>query len=118
LEKLAIEAESETIGTVYERREVSDAIKRSLHKIGLLQGVMRLLDDLGLSHLKREWKRLYRERSKLVHGLAPKPGADYGGLALETVTLCGQILLKMISKEVTVANSYVDKFYKVSSLQN
>ena len=73
---------------------------------------MRLLDHLGLSHLKKEWDELYGERSTLVHGLAPKPGADYTGLATRTVSLCGQILLKVISKEITTANSHVDKFYK------
>lgn len=111
LEKLATNTESETIGTADDRREVSDAIKRSLHKIGLRQGVMRLLDDLGFSHLKKEWDALYAERSTLVHGLAPKPGANYHDLASKTVSLCGQILLKVIAKEVTPANSHVDKFY-------
>jgi hypothetical protein len=111
LEKLAITAESETIGTADERGEISAAIQRGLHKISLRQGVLRLLDSLGLSHLKREWDMLYGERSTLVHGLAPKPGADYGDLAFRTVSLCGKILLKVITKEVTNANSHVDKFY-------
>jgi hypothetical protein len=111
LEKLASNAETDTIGTAEERREVSDAIKRRLHKIGLRQGVLRLLDRVDLSHLKKEWETVYKQRSTLVHGLAPKPGADYTGLAAKTVSLCGKLLLKVIAKEVPTANSHVDKFY-------
>jgi hypothetical protein len=111
LEKLAIDAETDTIGTADERREVSAAIKRTVDKIGLRQGVLRLLDTIGLSQLKREWDILYGQRSTLVHGLAPEPGADYTELAFKTVSLSGQILLKVIANEVTTANSHVDKFY-------
>ncbi|MGH9372522.1 MAG: hypothetical protein ACRD15_13410 [Vicinamibacterales bacterium] len=38
----------------------------------------RLLDRLGLAHLKERWDAPYEERSTLVHRLAPKPDADYG----------------------------------------
>ena len=112
LEKLASVAEDEEIGTAEERREVSIAIKRNVHKIGLRQGVLRLLDQLDLSSLKGEWDAVYGERSTLVHGLAPKPGAQYNDLAFRTVSLCGQILLKVIAKEVASASRHIDKFYK------
>jgi hypothetical protein len=113
LEKLAIDAERATIGTADERREVSAAIKRGTHKIGLRQGVLRLLDTLDLNHLKKDWDVLYGQRSTLVHGLAPKAGADYNELAFKTVSLCGHILLKVIAKEVAMVNGHVDKFYKM-----
>jgi hypothetical protein len=112
LDQLATHAEMATIGTPVERREVSEAIKRGLQKIGLRQGVMRLLHSLDLGHLKNNWDGLYAQRSTLVHGLAPKPGADYTQLASETIGLCGQILLRVIAKDVPLANSHVDKFYK------
>jgi hypothetical protein len=112
LEKLAANADSDSTGAEEERREVSAAIRR-LHKVSLRQGVMRLLDDLSLGQLKKEWDKLYDERSTLVHGLAPKPGADYNDLAFRTVTLCGQILLTAIANEVATAANHVDKFYKI-----
>jgi len=113
LEKVANDAECAIIGTAEERHEVSAAIKRGTHRIGLRQGVVRLLDALGLGHLKNEWDVLYGQRSTLVHGLAPKPGVDYTELALKTVSLCGQILLTVIAKEVPKARSHIDKFYVV-----
>jgi hypothetical protein len=112
INQLATDAEKSAIGTADERREVSEAIKRSLHKLGLRQGFMRLLHSLDLAHLKKDWDNCYNQRSTLVHGLAPQPGVDYTQFALETVTLCGRILLKVIAKDVPLANSHVDKFYK------
>jgi hypothetical protein len=43
------------IGSVDEREEIIDAINKSLHKLSLRQGVMRLLTTLDLSHLKKDW---------------------------------------------------------------
>ena len=77
----------------------------------LRQGVFRLLDGLGLAHLKTPWDGLYAGRSTLVHGLAPKPGADYGDLAHRTVSRCGQILLKAIAAEIPMADRHVARLY-------
>jgi hypothetical protein len=77
----------------------------------LRQGVFRLLDRLGLQHLKKSWDDLYAERSTLVHGLAPQPGADYGDLAHRTVSLCGQILLKAAAAEIPQADRHVTRMY-------
>jgi hypothetical protein len=113
LSRLATEAENAQIGTPEERYEVSRAIKRGVHKLGLREGVLRLLNSLGLDHLKKDWDRLYGERSTLVHGLAPQPGADYGQLAHKSVSLCGHILLKVVAKEIPLADKHVDTFYGV-----
>jgi hypothetical protein len=111
LRELSRAAEESATGTDAERREVSDAIEKSLHRLTLRQGVFRLLDSLGLANLKRAWDALYAERSILVHGLAPRPGADYGDLAHRTVGLCGQILLKAIATEIPAADRYVERVY-------
>ena len=113
LDELAAIAEQQVIGTVDERREVADAVRKSLHRLTLRQGVFRLLGRLGLQHLKRAWDDLYTERSALVHGLAPRPGADYGDLAHRTVSLCGQILLKAIAVEIPQADQHVARMYVV-----
>jgi hypothetical protein len=68
--ELVVAAQNTGIGSVDEREEVIDAINKSLHKLSLRQGVMRLLTSLNLNHLKKNWDKLYQERSSLVHGLA------------------------------------------------
>jgi hypothetical protein len=111
LRELASAAEQYAIGTEADRREVADAIRKSLHRLTLRQGVFRLLNRLGLDHLKKPWDDLYAERSSLVHGLAPQPGADYSGLAQRTVSLCGQILLKAVASEIPQADRHVARMY-------
>jgi len=113
LNELAIVAKKSEIGSVQNREEVATAIQKGMYKLSLRQGVLRLLTALELEHLKPIWDELYGKRSTLVHGLAPKPGADYGELAYRTVSLCGQIILKAIAREITSANSHVDRFYKL-----
>jgi hypothetical protein len=110
LSELAAAAEKSSLGP-HERQEVADAINRGVQKLSLRQGVLRLLDSVHLGHLKKRWDAMYGQRSSLVHGLAPQPGADYNQLAFEAVGLCGQILLKVIEKEVSAAAQHVDKFY-------
>jgi len=111
LREIAAAAEQSATGTDAERQEVADAIRKSLHRVTLRQGVFRLLDRLGLQHLKKPWDDLYVERSTLVHGLAPQPGADYGELARRTVSLCGQILLKAAAAEIPQADRHVARMY-------
>lgn len=113
LEQLAANAERLDVGTERERSEVAAAIGKNLHRISLRQGVVRLLDHLGLGHLKKDWDGLYSERSSLVHGLAPKPGADYGDLAHRTMNICGQILLRAIAMETELTGKHVDQFYPI-----
>lgn len=110
---LADNAERSALGSADERREVAEAIRKSLHKLTLRQGVLRLLDRFGLAHLKPDWDRLYSERSTLVHGLAPKPGADYADLADRSVSLCGQILLKVVAAELPIADRHAAAFYEI-----
>jgi hypothetical protein len=79
--------------------EVADAIKRSMHRIGIRQGVMRVLDCVGLKSLRKEWDRLYGLRSGLFHGTALLPAEQISQLALDAVTLCGRILLTQLAKD-------------------
>jgi hypothetical protein len=117
LDELATAATNSTTGTAEERTEVVESIKRSLHKVGLRQGVMRLLAQHDLSSLKKRWDELYGRRSTLVHGLAPKPGVDYVPLAHETVSLCGCILLKILKDEAPAAVAHVDELYDTRPIQ-
>lgn len=107
LKQLASSVQEMAIGSDLERIEVADAIQRALHRISLRQG----LDRLNLSHLRKSWDAIYGERSKLVHGLAPVPGARYDDLAGATVNLCGQILLTRVAQEIPAIKRHVDTFY-------
>ncbi len=111
LEQLAHSLQGMATGSEKERGEVADAIRRGAHRISLRQGVFRLLDRLNLTHLRKSWDDIYSERSKLVHGLAPVPGARYEELAGRTVNLCGHILLTRVAQEVPAIKKYVDTFY-------
>jgi hypothetical protein len=111
LKQLADSALALAVGSEHERSEVADAIQRGLHRLSLRQGVFRLLDRLGLSHLRQRWDSVYGERSKLVHGLAPLPGARYDDLASRTVDLCGQILLTRVAQEVPAIKQHMSTFY-------
>ena len=113
LAQLGEQAKESDFGTVAERAEVADALKRGMHKLSLRQGVLRLLKSLGLEHLKGPWDALYIQRSTLVHGLAPKPGAVYHELAAKTVSLCGQILLNVVAKEIPDADLHVASLYEL-----
>jgi hypothetical protein len=103
----------QSIGTTKERDEVSDAIRKGLYRLSLRQGVFRLLDRLDLGNLKKEWDKLYSERSILVHGLAPRPGVDYAGFAHRALSFCGHVLLTAVSQEVPSAKEYIEKFYSI-----
>ena len=111
LTELAQHAVEADVGSRDERTEVAEAIRRGLYKLSLRQGVLRLLKSLGLQNLKSQWDELYRERSTLVHGLAPKPGVGYNELAQRVVALCGRILLAVVAREISDANAHVDRFY-------
>lgn len=108
-------AKSSNIGDSDERDEVAGAIEKSLHRLSLRQGVLRLLDRLHLSHLKKSWDVLYAERSTLVHGLAPRPGVDYSDLAARSVNLCGHILLKTVAAELPIAERHLNTYYSVEA---
>ena len=118
LVELAGSAGTSTLGTEQERKEVADAIRRGTHRLSLRQGVFRLLDRLDLAALKSDWDRLYAERSSLVHGLAPRPGADYANLAQRAVSLCGRILLTAISVELPSARKHLGTYYPTLTQQD
>ena len=68
LEKCARELEANPTTPGHEDLEVAEAIRRGTHRVGLRQGVLRVLSRLNLDGLKNEWDRLYSIRSGLIHG--------------------------------------------------
>jgi len=104
IEALATQVESQNRGD-NERAEVADALRRGTHRIGLRQGVLRILRTLQLEHLKKEWDRIYGERSKLVHGVGQATEAEIAQLATDAIRLGGQVLLAICSREGVVPPS-------------
>jgi hypothetical protein len=86
-------------GSDAEQQEVAEALKRSVHRIGLRQGVMRVLSRLGLSHLRKEWDRLYSLRSGVFHGTAHLTEQETHELARAAITLCGTIVLAVAQRD-------------------
>jgi hypothetical protein len=95
---LAVAAKESSKGTAQERAEVAQAIQKGLFPLSLRQGVMRLLSRLDLDDLRGEWDRLYAVRSGLFHGTARLSDSEINQAALETVTLCGRVILTMVAK--------------------
>jgi hypothetical protein len=101
IENLAVAAEGSSEGTAQERAEVADAIRKGLFRLSLRQGVMRLLSRFGLDHLRSEWDRLYSVRSRLFHGTDRPSDSEINQAALDTIALCGRVILEIVEKEGT-----------------
>jgi len=102
IQELAKESEQMASCSLEERLEVADAMRRSLHRIGLRQGVLRVLTKLGLTHLKYEWDRIYGARSALFHGLDRLEDGTIAQLAIDAITLGGTIVLTLAKQEGVV----------------
>jgi len=76
-----------------ELKEVANALRRGLHRIGLRQGVMRIFASFGLQHLRGEWDRVYAARSGLFHGTLTMTDAEIAQLAFDAITLCARVIL-------------------------
>ncbi len=78
---------------------MAKAIRTGLFPLSLRQGVMRLLARLGLDQLRKEWEQLYGIRSGLFHGKARLSKSEINQAAMDTVTLCGRIILATVANE-------------------
>jgi hypothetical protein len=89
----------------HESIEVADAMRRSLFRIGVRQGVKRLLARLDLGHLQGDWDRLYDARSKLLHGKLRMTQSQMGEFAQDVISLCGLIVLGLLASDRVVPAS-------------
>jgi hypothetical protein len=79
-----------------EEQEIADALRRSVHRIGLRQGVLRVLGRLGLDHLKKDWDSVYNTRSPVFHGTRQLTDPEMQKFAQSAITLCGQIVVALL----------------------
>jgi hypothetical protein len=91
LQRLAAAAETDQGLPVAERMEVAGAVRRNLFRIGLRQGVLRVLGRLNLSHLKAAWDDVYGQRSAIFHGTLRLTPPEEAQLANKAVMLCCRI---------------------------
>ncbi len=99
IKQLANAAEASLEVSEGERAEVVNAIRTGLHRLSLRQGVMRLLSEVGLEHMQKEWKRLYDIRSGIFHGRAHLSNSEIDQAAGDTIRLCGRIIIAIIAKD-------------------
>lgn len=78
-----------------EKLEIADAIRKSLFRLSIRQGVKRFLARIDRQDLLKDWDRLYGARSGIFHGTLVLPEPEIHQLANETVTLCGKIMLAL-----------------------
>jgi hypothetical protein len=101
-------------GTAAERAEVVRAIRNGLFPLSLRQGVMRLLSRFGLHDLRKEWDRLYSTRSGIFHGTARLSDPEISQAAMDTVKLCGRIVLAIVAEGGTRIPSIAARHFDIS----
>jgi hypothetical protein len=97
LDDLAASLEAEAVGEP-ELREVGTAL-RSLHRLSLRQGAMRMLSRLGLKHLRKDWDRLYGIRSGIFHGTKRLNPSENAAFANEVLALCGKVIVMQLRQD-------------------
>ena len=118
IRQLAEAAEASSIGTAADREEVAQAIRKGLFPLSLRQGVMRLLSRIELHEARKEWDRLYGIRSGIFHGTARLSDDEIGQAAMDTVTLCGRIVLALVVKEGARIPSIAGTHFNISVRSN
>ena len=108
IEKLAAEIEDKACedGT----REVAEALRR-LSRLGLRQGVKRVLRRNDLDHLESEWDGLYDLRSDLFHGRKRLTKQEVGKLANDVVKLSCKIILALMKRNSIKVPSIANKHF-------
>jgi hypothetical protein len=112
---LADAADASSKGTMDERAEVAQAVRKGLFPLSLRQGVMRLLSRRGLDHLRKEWDRLYGVRSGVFHGTARLSDSELNQAALDTIKLCGRIILSIVAKDGARVPSIAATHFDIST---
>jgi hypothetical protein len=111
LKELANQARTSSIVTTTEGDEVAIAIQRGMHRIGLRQGVLRVLRRIGMPELKKEWDDIYGRRSSVVHALDSVDRRELSELAQRAMTFCGLVIFKSLIKEKLSEDGWVNEFY-------
>jgi hypothetical protein len=115
LKQLAEAARISAITTPTEGNEVSDGIQRS-YRLGLSQGVRRVLDRIGMLELRKEWDDVYRRRSAIFHGQIYADRREVTELAQRAITLCGRIIFGSLATGIPETDAWLNEFYSVPPL--
>lgn len=113
IEQLAVQTEQAADDP--ETLEVVDALRKSLFRLSVRQGVKRVLVRLGLADYQKEWDRLYGLRSGIFHGTSLLSDAEINKLANETISLCGRIILRLVETEGVKLPSVTERHFPAPS---
>jgi len=111
LRQLAEAARTSDLTTATEGNEVAAAIQRGMHRIGLRQGVLRVLTRIGMLEAKKEWDYIYGRRSTIVHALDSMDRHELAELAQRAMTLCGRIIFRSLTTDQLAAESWLKEYY-------
>lgn len=112
LNDLANQLDCQAQGDV-EQQEVAEALRRHIYRISLRQGVIRVLSQLELEHLKHEWDRVYGLRSGVFHGTSFLTDTEVQQLAHDTINLCANIILAAVKKDGLFIPTVTNKKFSV-----
>jgi len=113
LKETADHVRSRQTGSSAEREEVASAIEK-LYRLSLRQGVFRLLQKIGLSHLRKTWDDLYDERCRLVHANEPNQQARHAALADRATAVCGRILIAALRDVLNPLPEDLETWYSLA----
>ena len=108
VEKLRSAVDNECNLAEGERDELKAAIQR-IYKIGVIEGVRRILRSLGQDALIKSWVELYKGRSRLLHGLAYVDRPTQVALVQPALAISGRIILLSLSQYVPGAADDLDR---------
>jgi hypothetical protein len=80
----------------YDRGQLASALA-NLRRRSVGKGVSDLLDEVGVAaDVGDAWRRMYRDRSDVIHGRRVGDEVDLGALATAAVPLCAHIVLAVV----------------------
>jgi hypothetical protein len=91
-----------------ERVELSKAVE-AIYRTGVMMGFRRLLHRLGLHSIWKEWRDLYGQRSKILHGLVYASPADRSVIVMPALLLSSRIVLTAMEQHVPGAANDLDE---------
>ena len=90
-----------------EREEVQNAAD-GMRNFGVNESCRRLIKSLNLDSHLEDWRRLYKARSHIFHGVSFATSAEINAAAELAVPLCARIILAAVAEVLPTANAGLD----------
>lgn len=96
LQSLANAVDTDSNLAPEERLELSEMLRKSVHRMSVRQSQRRLLRELDLENLWRPWDRLYARRSEILHGLTYSSNTDRSAIVQPALAMASRIVLTAV----------------------